>query len=147
MNAKTDHQRAIGEGFRRSVKGILSDEKIEEVLADLHAAETTYSAAGGLGGFLFYMHIGMDVYVGGRNHMMDADAGGFFGFGASRLDGQLRSSDFPRLFAATRSIHFEIAIPYASILFFDAGSNFLGHFQGVAAGTQVGIGGGSASWK
>ena len=147
MNVKTDHQRAIGEGFRRSVKGILSDEKIGQIIAELNTAETSYTAAGGLGGFLFYMHIGMDVYVSGRNHSMDADAGGFFGFGASRLDGQLRSSDFPRLFAATRGIHFEIAVPYASILFFDSGSNFLGHFQGTAAGTQVGIGGGSASWK
>jgi hypothetical protein len=149
MNYRDNH--LVAQDFRNLVKEALPPEQIDAIIAALHETETlhpaSYTATGAVGGFLFYMHVALAVDVGFNQQQFDGDAGGLFGFGAGRLDGQLRSADFDRLWKTTESFQVSLALPWANILFFDGGSNLLGNFNGVSAGTQTGVGGGRGGWK
>lgn len=141
----------ITQHFREFVHGKIEPEIVHAIETQLHTFTQEYTVSGAVGGALFYAHIGMSLTapIAGRTYWsFDGDAGGLFSIAGSRLDGTLRSNDFPRMLTTTSSFYMNIVVPGpTSVMFFDGGHNLVGYFTGTAAGTLIGTGSGGGSWK
>jgi hypothetical protein len=135
---------SIAKDFRESVQGKLEDHKIDAVASALEAATTSYPANGAVASFIFYIRFSCDVSGGKR---FTGDAGGLSTAGAGALFGDVYTDDINRLYSTTASFQFTATPVYTALLFFDAHSNLLGHFQAGAVSFVAGTGGGSGRWS
>ncbi|MDR0217509.1 MAG: VapA/VapB family virulence-associated protein [Enterobacteriaceae bacterium] len=75
------------------------------------------------------------------------NAGGYATPGGAYTHGSIYTDDITKLYSDTISFEFNATPVYISVLFFDAHSTLLGHFQSGGVGTISGVGGGSGSWS
>jgi hypothetical protein len=134
----------IAEDFSAAADGKLAKDRIDAAVDALSAADTIYSAHGSVASLIFYLKFQVTL-PGGKT--FDGNAGGLSSPGGGALFGDVYTDDLQVLYSNTVSFEFQSTPVYLSILFFDANSNLLGHFQCGAVSTVAGVGGGKGSWS
>jgi hypothetical protein len=138
-----DHEE-VAARFRADFADKLEDEKIDEAVRHLAAAETAYAANAAFASFLFYIQVHVNI-TGGKS--FTGNAGGFNAAGGGVVFGHVYTDDLNRLYSKTSRFWFLTTPVYVHVQFFDSDSNSLGHFEGGGITTGGGTGGGPGSWE
>lgn len=142
------HKESIANAYRETMKGRISDAKIEENVKKLTADDlTSYAAVGNIAGMVIYDKLQCTISATGEQ--FNGHVWGIGTPGGGFLTGDVWTSDLPGLLANTTSVKL-IAIPgalYTSFIFYDDNGNGLGSFQALSVSTVVGTGSGPGSWS
>lgn len=133
----------IAQELRQNLEGKVEPERIDTMISQLKKTTVaSYAANAGGGGVLFYALV--TVHTAGRE--FEGNAGGFFGFGPYYGQGTVYTADLNNLLNHTESFSVSFNPAYMNVVFYDGGSNILGHFQGLGGGSIVGTGAGTGHW-
>ncbi|WGE31066.1 VapA/VapB family virulence-associated protein (plasmid) [Edwardsiella tarda] len=130
--------------FKSFFLGEITEENINKIINDFYGIKTSYTASGDVGSAVFYLHFHISIKDGKSFY---GNAGGVSVPGGGKFFGTLFCDDLNNLYQNTSSFEFQSTSAYISLLFFDSSTKLLGHFQGGAISTVLGIGGGSGSWQ
>ena len=135
MNEKAQ---LIAKDFAEKMAGHLPDDKIKAAVDKINTTTTSYPAQLELlSSRSFYV-----IITGGKRFDGNVGpAGGGAGWGDVYTD------DIERLYRDTVGFQITVALVYASVVFFDGNSNYLGNFQGGGMATGGFRGGGSGGWS
>lgn len=136
----------IARDFVLAAHGKMDNDRIDAVVESLVSTTPAYYAKGNFQSIVFYLHC--HIIIPSQNAMQfNGNAGGITGIGGGIIFGDVYTNDLDRLFSNTISFQYNILSVYTTLLFFDAYSNLLGHFQsGGFSTTGLGTGGGSGGW-
>lgn len=134
----------IAHDFKTAADGKMEADQIEAVTSALQSFTNQYGAKGNIVSFVFYQQF--RVYLDNGKEF-EGHAGGVSTPGAGACFGHVYTDDIDRLYRDTVSFEYQSTPVYLSVLFFDAHSNLLGHFQAGAVSVVTGIGGGKGSWS
>lgn len=134
----------IAEDFATRLRGRLDQDKID---AATHAVRTTtqrYPGSLSLASLMFYLKLTIDMEDG---EQFNGDCGGVGTPGGNWATGHLYTDNLSRLYADTQTFELNATPVYASVMFFDGNTNFLGHFESGGVGTVLGVYGGKGTWS
>jgi hypothetical protein len=136
MNEKAQ---LIAKDFAEKMAGHLPDDKIKAAVDKIKTTTTSYPATGSVVLGKLYVIITDGKRFDGK---IGSAGGGAFG-------GDVYTDDIERLYRDTVGFQITAGVAYASVVFFDSNSNYLGNFQGAGTGGFAGgfAGGGSGGWS
>jgi hypothetical protein len=141
--AETLHKAA--HDFRENFSEKLGEEKTDQIVEKMLAADTAYAADGAIVSGVFWVEVRVNNWDG-QDLQYTGEGGGVFTPGGGALIGAVYTDDLPGLLANTTRFEVNAAAAYTSIVFFDDDSNCLGSYQSGSVSTVVGIGGGKGTW-
>jgi hypothetical protein len=142
----SDQQRIeAADAFRAAYADKLGEEKTDQIIEAMLAAETAYPANGAIVSGVFWVQVNVNDWDG-QPKAYTGEGGGVFTPGGGALIGAVYTDDLDGLLANTTRFEVNAAAAYTSIVFFDEDSNCLGSYQSGSVSTVIGIGGGKGSW-
>jgi hypothetical protein len=133
------------DAFRAAFALKLGEQKTDEIIETMLAADTAYATNGAIVSGVFWVQVNVDDWDGQPKAYV-GEGGGVFTPGGGALIGAVYTDDLDGLLANTTRFEANAAAAYTSIVFFDDDSNCLGSYQSGSVSTVIGIGGGKGSW-
>lgn len=134
----------LAHDFQNAFKGKLEDAAIESINKQILSDKSSYPATGSINENPVFFQLQISVQNG---KTFNGIGYGSTAIGIGGFSGEVQTDDIDLLYANTASMHFNYALSYTGVFFFDKNATLLGVFLSGAIASFPGLGGGSGSWS